>query len=115
MCTALAGITTFVYLATWSVIVYYMVHRNMHHYRHVIIPILLILINAMFIYIHVHSTCHVGYVKTGAATIAVLFFILALNVSDFYSARCVQHNPPTRAIRRNTSLVETATGDQQET
>lgn len=108
MCTALEGLTTFTYLATWSVIIYYMVNRNIQHYKHIIIPILFILINTVVIHIHVHSTCHVGYVKTGAATIAVLLFILVINVSDFHSARCVH-------ATGNTRLAQTTRGDQQET
>ena len=114
MCTALVGITTFTYLATWSVIIYYMVHRDIQHYRHVIIPALLIVVNAIFVNIHIHSTCHVGHVKTGAATLAVLLLILTLNVSDFYSARCVHTRDSTGDSTGDTRPAETTRADQQE-
>lgn len=110
MCTALIGITTFTYLATWSAIIYYMVHRDIQHYRHVIIPTLLAVANTTLVNVHIHSTCHVGYVKTGAATIAVLLLILLLNVSDLYSARC----DPTRGSAGDTRSARTARADQQE-
>ena len=100
MCTALAGLTTFIYLGSWSVIIYYMVHRNMSHIKHVFIPIVFIICNAIVLLVHLDAECHVNYIKTGAATEAVLLLILFLNVSD--CARCTPGDPgapPT--TRRN--------------
>lgn len=82
MCTTLSGLTTFVYLASWAVIIFYMVNRNMRHIKHVLLPVFLILLNATLLVVHLDSSCNVNYIKTGAATEAVLLFILLLNVSD---------------------------------
>lgn len=105
MCTALIGITLFTYLATWTGIIYYMVHRN----RHVIIPTLLIIVNVGTTLVGTHSTCHIGYDKAGAATTAVLLLILAINVSDSCSARY----PPGDSTG-DTKPARTARADQQE-
>lgn len=101
MCTTLAGITLFIYLAAWSAILYYMIHRNMTHGRHIAIPIVLIAIIAVILYIHIHSPCHMNYIKAGAGTEAVLVFILLLNVADYFT-------------RGDPAAAQTAGRDKQE-
>ena len=107
MCTTLQGLSTFMYLAAWSVIIYYMVHRNVLHVRHVIIPVLLLVLNSMTIVMTINSDCPMHLVKVGAATEAVLLFVLLLNTADHFSARYVHSS-------RNPSPPRSASRDSQE-
>ena len=107
MCTALQGLSTFVYLAAWSTILYYMIHRNLRQVRHVIIPILLLVLNSITLGVNINSDCSMHLVKVGAATEAVLLFILVLNTADHYSARYVY-------APRNTSTPRSARRNQEE-
>lgn len=104
MCTALQGVSTFMYLLAWSAIMYYMVHRNVLHVRHVIIPVLLLVLNSITVVVNINSDCPMHLVKVGAATEAILLFILLLNTIDHYSARYVHSsgNPsPSRSASRD--------------
>ena len=75
----------FLYVISWLVILYYMINRNMRHVMHVVIPIILIILNGTLLVIQL-ETSHVNFIKIGAATEAVLLFILVLNIAD--CARC---------------------------
>lgn len=104
MCTTLHGLSVFVYLAAWSAILYYMVHRNVYHVRHVIIPALLLLLNSIVVWVNINSDCHMHLLKIGAATEAVLLFLVLINTTEHYSARYVHssRNPsPPRSAGRN--------------
>ena len=104
MCTALQGLSTFMYLAAWSAILYYMIHRNLRQVRHVIIPVLLLVLNSITIAVNINSDCHMHLLKIGAATEAVLLFLVLINTTEHYSARYVHSsgNPsPPRSAERN--------------
>lgn len=101
MCIEQGAITTFIYLASWSVIIYYMTHRPC---THIVMPIAIIIANAIALITLLESDCHVNYIKTGAATVAVLIFVLFINVGD-----------RSANTTRNTSSARTTRGNQQET
>ena len=77
MCTELEGVTIFVYLASWTCIVYFMIARN-----HALGILALIVANAIVLYVHLVSECHVNFIKTGAATEAVLLLLLCIHVCE---------------------------------
>ena len=104
MCTAVQGLSTFMYLAAWAVILYYVAHRDVLNIRHVIIPALLLLLNSIVVWVNINSDCHMHLLKIGAATEAVLLFLVLLNTTEHYSARYVHssRNPsPPRSAGRN--------------
>lgn len=68
----LEGITVFVYLAAWSVVVCYLVCMR----KGMIMPLLSILCVTGVLVVQLDSTCSNAYVKWGAATEAVLLFVL---------------------------------------
>lgn len=105
MCTTLHGLSVFVYLAAWSAILYYMVHRNVYHVRHVIIPALVLIVNSIAVWFNIHSDCHMHLLKIGAATEAVLIFLVVFNTIDHHSARYVHST-------RNPSPPRPAGSDQ---
>ena len=72
MCIELDTITTFVYLATWSAIIYYVTVPQ----PRIVQVITLIAANAVVLCMHLDSDCSITYVKVGAATEAVLLFVL---------------------------------------
>ena len=68
----LEGITIFVYLAAWSVVVSYVGCTL----KGLIMPLLGVLCVAAMLVVQIESTCSIAYVKWGAATEAVLLFVL---------------------------------------
>lgn len=72
MCTELEGITMFVYLATWCIAIYYVTNPK----RRVLRVTALIVANAALLCVHLNSHCSIHYIKAGAATEAVLLFVL---------------------------------------
>lgn len=113
MCIAQGAITTFIYLASWSVIVYYMTHRPCDH---ILIPIAIIVANAIALITLLESDCHVNYIKTGAATVAVLIFVLFINVGDrsANSTRDSGSARPAGADQQETRGVEEGTGGEKD-
>lgn len=89
MCTTLHGLSVFVYLAAWSAILYYMVHRDVYHVRHVIIPALILVGNSVAVWFNINSDCHMHLLNIGAATQAVLLFLVLFNTIEHHSARNV--------------------------
>ena len=65
-------------------IIYYMTHRPCDH---ICMPIAIIIANAVVLCTLLESDCHVNYIKTGAATEAVLLFVLLINVGDANTTR----------------------------
>lgn len=80
MCTPHV-LSIFVYFASWTVILYYMVNRNMRHIMHMVIPVLLIILNGILI-VHVKSSCPMNRIAD-IGTEAVLLFMLMLNILDY--------------------------------
>ena len=74
MCIELGTITTFIYLATWCSIIYYISNTEGSH--RVLKIIAIIAVNAIVLCIHLNNDCHVNYLKTGAATEATLLLLL---------------------------------------
>lgn len=103
MCIELGAITTFVYLATWVAIIYYLVSPSRSSF-----VLVLIVVNAVILCIHLHGNCSVGYIKTGAATEAVL--LLVLYVSGTTPARNTRSAQTARRDSEKAGGVETRTG-----
>ena len=113
MCIALETVSTFMYLGSWCVIIYYMTNRPSGH---IIIPIAIIIANAVALFTLLESDCHVNYIKTGAATEAVLLFVLLNNVGD-RSANTTRDPSvvgPTRGDQQETRGVEERTGGEKD-
>ena len=73
MCTEIGTIATFIYLATWCTIIYYI--NNPGSYR-VLKIFTIIAANATVLCLQLKYDCHVNYIKFGAATEAVLLLLL---------------------------------------
>jgi len=101
MCIALGAVSTFIYLGSWCAVIYYMTNRPC---THIIMPIAIIIANAVVLATLLESECHTNYIKTGAATEGLLLFILFINVGD-----------RSANTTRNTSSARTTRGNQQET
>lgn len=101
MCIAQGTVATFLYLASWSAIIYYMTNRPC---KHILIPTAIIVVNAVVLILLLDADCNVNYIKTGATTEAVLLFVLIANVAD-----------RSANTTRNTGFVGSTGGDQQET
>ena len=113
MCIAQGAITTFIYLGSWSAIVYYMTHRPCDHIR---MPIAIIIANAIVLCTLLESDCHVNYIKTGAATEAVLLFVLFINVGDrsANTTRDPSTTGPTGGNQQETGRMEETTGGEED-
>lgn len=113
MCIAHGAISTCIYLGSWSSVIYYMTNRPCGH---IVIPVAIIIANAVSVYTLLDSDCNVNYIKTGAATIAVLLFILFINVSDrsANSAGNTSFARPTGADQQETRRVEEGTGGEKD-
>lgn len=113
MCIALGAISTFIYLGSWCAIIYYMTNRPCGH---IFIPIAIIIANAVSLITLLDADCNVNYIKTGAATIAVLLLILFINVTDrsANSAGNPSFAGPTGGDQQETGGVEEGTGGEKD-
>ena len=109
MCTELEGVSIFIYLATWCAILFYMTAP----YRYMLQPTVLVVVNAVILCIHLNSDCHMAYIKTGAATEAVLLFVLCRNVSGT-STRNSRTTQTTGRNKTKTRDMEKATGRKED-
>ena len=109
MCTELEGISIFIYLATWSAILFYMTTPN----RYIVQPTMLVIVNAIILCVHLNSDCHIAYIKAGAATVAVLLFVLCRNVSGTSTRNC-RTTQTTGRNKTKTRDMEKTTGRKED-
>ena len=109
MCTELEGISIFIYLSTWCAILFYMITST----RYMLQPTMLIIVNAIILCIHLNSDCHMAYIKTGAATEAVLLFVLCRNVSGI-SPRNYRTTQTAGRNKTKNRDMEKATGGKED-
>ena len=110
MCIELGTITTFIYLATWCSIIYYISNTEGSH--RVLKIIAIITANAIILCIHLNTNCHVNYIKTGAATEAVLILLLC-HVSG-NSIDTPRYSPGHSRTTQTTGNHTTETGSMEE-
>lgn len=109
MCTELEGVSITVYLSTWCAILFYMTTPT----RYILQPTVIVIVNAIILCIHLNSDCHMAYIKTGAATEAVLLFVLCRNVSGT-SPRNSRTTQTTGRNKTKTRDMEKATGRKED-
>ena len=118
MCTELGTITTFIYLATWCTIIYYI--TNPHGSHRVLKIIAIIAANAIVLCIHLNTDCHVNYIKTGAATEATLLLLLchvsgnSLDTPGYSTGYSPRYSPGHSRTTQTAENHTTETGSMEE-
>ena len=115
MCIELGTITTFIYLATWCSIIYYISNTEGSH--RVLKIIAIIAANAIVLCIHLNTDCHVNYLKTGAATEATLLLLLChVSGNSIGTPGSTGHSRTTQTAENHTTetrSVEERTGSKK--